>query len=1211
MRNISILILFSLFINISAFSIDRKQQTVIPLFKPTVLELDTMDVNTIKAWYRSDGEFFYNHKDDIPGFVWPKGGAVSAIFSSAMWIGAKVKKTDDTTSKEVRVAVAGHMSSEYRPGIIFPDGTPDDYTTSNNRYFRVKPNEDTPTTNPDMLEWPWENGAPYHDKDGDGKYNPIVDKPALIWGNEVVYPDMMMYTVYNDADEAFHNHRYGWGRTRPLGVEVRQLNWAYNRSGPFGQMVFMRFEIINKAVANDDPDINRSLANWDSTYLVVWSDPDLGYAFDDYMGVDTTIFDRATGEKRNLGYCYNGDNNDEPAGYGVAPPAVGYKYFQGPRIYTGLETDTAKWSGRKLIGYKNLNVSGFNFYCNPGQGGCTNPDWYDPDNFTHTYNVMQGFTRSGRPWIDPNGDTTRFVFAGDPVKDIGWTNKNLLPPSDVRLTLPAGPFTMAPGDTQQVVVGVIVGRGSDNLNSITVLRSYSDLSQTLFNNNFKLPVAPPNPKLEYSFTDGNLLLTWDNEAESFSNYDARFDSTTWKFHGYSLYQTNDPLLRPNAKIEKIGTYYIKGGRDKVYDWVPVPNVDEPVWMKIWEGNSEGIINHLLLEKDYIAHKPFIAGRPYYFILTATAIAEYEDTDTTKAKTITGLKVLESPRNVITIVPKKPVAGTDFPSGANYGDFVPHNKWFSNKNFDDAVQIKVVDPWKVGTSGNKFTLRLPGYEIIDTTPTDTSVKINLKNIYTKPPKYKITFDGVGTEVYQWRLWQNVDYIRDSSVIEKIRDTSKYTLYSDDNTIRGDTLILSFNNFSGDENYPVVSNVMAKVIKQPVGVRRRSQSPTGWSYQGKRWFTGLRGVKMDDTVASIPALRIPATPIVAYPRIGVLQNITSGLKTDSLRRVEIRFSNTNTQKAYRYIQNFLLRPRRGIIHPEFRPFVVDTNGFGYLYQDYEMYPMGDPSLGRTVPFTVWEVDSVYGDGKPRQLTVAIVERNDTLYTKTIGSQGQDTTIYNFKGNVDARWSPSPYTVNNSLEGDEIILIFRSAYSDTVNPEYTVKPDMGPKFAGLPLMYAFGMRRINSTSNWSEGDVASIRPNYGLSAGKVFEFEVKAPQVGMKDLAKLRNELTRIKVVPNPYFASHQLQANPFDSFVTFTNLPAECKIRIFNLVGDMVAVIEHNSNDIIDNSATRWDLKNHAGISVASGMYIAHIEAPGIGDRIVKFAIFIQEERLDTF
>ena len=32
---------------------------------------------------------------------------------------------------------------------------------------------------------------------------------------------------------------------------------------------------------------------------------------------------------------------------------------------------------------------------------------------------------------------------------------------------------------------------------------------------------------------------------------------------------------------------------------------------------------------------------------------------------------------------------------------------------------------------------------------------------------------------------------------------------------------------------------------------------------------------------------------------------------------------------------------------------------------------------------------------------------------------------------------------------------------------------------------------------------------------------------------------------------------------------------------------------------WDLKNQNNISVASGLYIFHIDAPGVGEKIVKW------------
>ena len=49
---------------------------------------------------------------------------------------------------------------------------------------------------------------------------------------------------------------------------------------------------------------------------------------DDLVGCDT--LPDGTGKPRSLGYVYNSTNND--GGYGSKPPALGYDFFQGPRV---------------------------------------------------------------------------------------------------------------------------------------------------------------------------------------------------------------------------------------------------------------------------------------------------------------------------------------------------------------------------------------------------------------------------------------------------------------------------------------------------------------------------------------------------------------------------------------------------------------------------------------------------------------------------------------------------------------------------------------------------------------------------------------------------------------------------------------------------------------------------------------------------------------
>jgi hypothetical protein len=51
--------------------------------------------------------------------------------------------------------------------------------------------------------------------------------------------------------------------------------------------------------------------------------------------------------------------------------------------------------------------------------------------------------------------------------------------------------------------------------------------------------------------------------------------------------------------------------------------------------------------------------------------------------------------------------------------------------------------------------------------------------------------------------------------------------------------------------------------------------------------------------------------------------------------------------------------------------------------------------------------------------------------------------------------------------------------------------------------------------------------------------------------------------------------------------------------LVQTLYHNSN--IDNGQEPWNLISRDGMDIAYGVYVFHIDAPGIGSFIGKFAI----------
>jgi hypothetical protein len=107
----------------------------------------------------------------------------------------------------------------------------------------------------------------------------------------------------------------------------------------------------------------------------------------------------------------------------------------------------------------------------------------------------------------------------------------------------------------------------------------------------------------------------------------------------------------------------------------------------------------------------------------------------------------------------------------------------------------------------------------------------------------------------------------------------------------------------------------------------------------------------------------------------------------------------------------------------------------------------------------------------------------------------------------------------------------------------------------------------------------------------------------IAALRNDqatavsaLDTIGVVPNPYYAYSAYEVSQLDARIKITNLPQKCTITIYSVDGVQVRKI---SRDDASVTSYDWDLKNDAGIPIASGLYIIHVNAPGLGEKTLKW------------
>ena len=470
---------------------------------------DYISVNECLMWIGNNGMSSHNPTTDASGFFWPEGenATVASVFADGIvWGGIH----------EGMVKVNG---ATYRYGLtagkILQNGEADDSNDPRYKIFKIRKDwESLPDDSIksqyqyDYENWPGDLGAPFVDLNGDGIFTKGIDEPDFI-GDEV------LFYVANDLDSFYTEFTYG---SPPIGLEFQQTLFAYN-TPELKDAVFKKVKLINK-----------SNSPIDSMYITYWTDDDMGWANDDFVGFDKVL---------NLGYSYNGDNDDED-NYGPAPPTVGHLLLQGP-IVKGELTDSALYNGKYLTGYNNLPMTSSMFYIG------SSAIFGDPELGVYAgagqfYYQMQGRLWNGDPVLNPvTGDTTVFGLDGDPVNGIGWyegegwSGGEL--PADRRYIMSSGPFTMAPGDTQEVVYAIFMARGSSNIQSVAELKKSARLLHEFWGNDIPVSVSRnnnltptqfslsqnyPNPfnpstTIKYSIPQSTVILSKAKNLQDFSS----------------------------------------------------------------------------------------------------------------------------------------------------------------------------------------------------------------------------------------------------------------------------------------------------------------------------------------------------------------------------------------------------------------------------------------------------------------------------------------------------------------------------------------------------------------------------------------------------------------------------------------------------------------------------------------------------------------------
>ncbi len=129
--------------------------------------------------------------------------------------------------------------------------------------------------------------------------------------------------------------------------------------------------------------------------------------------------------------------------------------------------------------------------------------------------------------------------------------------------------------------------------------------------------------------------------------------------------------------------------------------------------------------------------------------------------------------------------------------------------------------------------------------------------------------------------------------------------------------------------------------------------------------------------------------------------------------------------------------------------------------------------------------------------------------------------------------------------------------------------------------------------------------------YRIKIDGKQSTPLNVEEVESALDLINVVPNPYYAYSVYENSATDNIVKITNLPQQCDVSIYSLDGKFIRKYERFAQggrkpiqnapipETLFGTDIEWDLKNDNGIPVASGVYFIHIEAPGLGERVIKW------------
>ncbi len=1324
--------------------------------------LRDLEWNNVRALIETGGSLWQDRATSQASYEVPKGGGVSSLYAGALWMGGI---SPDQQLKLAALTFRGR-GNDYWTGPLTNDGSaeidadvcnqydeffvstrsdaqrhrqyydavaggtvdeefPDGYAMPS--YFRDYPAHGNTEANQDYYL------APFKDYDGDGFYSPDNgDYPWYDFLQEIdcknrkredivpLYGDRNFYWIFNDKGNV-HSESQG----EPIGMEIRAQAFAFSTNDEVNNMTFHNYVLINQGT--------QTLAN---TYFGVWVDADVGTATDDYVGCDV---------QRGLGYSYNGDAVDEPSsssqGYGENPPAVGIDFFEGPyqdadSIDNPLTSNFSNAVDSLGIPYEGIGIGygdgvvdnerfgmrRFVYYNNSG-----NQINGEPSTPLHFYNYMNGIWKNGQKmayggdgvsaatganldieadYMFP-GDTDPFNWGTGGTNAEPWTEvTSNNPPADRRFIQAAGPFTLEPGDYNNITMGVVWARATagDPEESVKLMRIADDKAQALFDNCFEIVSGPDAPDVTVQELENELILYLTNDNPLSNNYREdylqfdpgipKFDidgelydslSRSYFFEGYQIYQLANSEVSPAdlGDIDQARLIFqcdVANDIDVVVNYVQDTEMGLPVPTLMANGDNEGVSHSFQVTKDAFAQgdNALINHKTYYFMALAYGYNNYEEYD---ANTGSGQDVQYKASRKAAVgsiriysgTPHKPTPESGgLIQSAAYGDGVALTRLEGQGNgLNDValtleseeallasgngklaevtyeggfgpVSVRVVDPLSVPNA--QFELRILGeagdldegedveWVLTNTTMLDTAMTSSdsSKAIVTSDRTIDILNEqlilrwGLGVTVHQQVYPSGTDIatpLNSSITFSNAQEPWLLGLpdgegFTEDNWIRSGTQ-------EGDDEsaYELVYNDLMDEDEVYEGFLGGTWAPysvvsytesdvedpaTGTTYEFTPLYAPTRGnlirLQQWNTPKSTTSVDVVFTkdrdkwtrcPVLEMQPNTVLAENATGASGSS-EKMNLR--------RHASVDKYGLTAAEGGNAGEANL----TNNVGMSW-----FP------GYAIDLTTGErLNMAFGEDS----WLSADNGKDMVWNPSPNAKysGGQHWIYVFKNGQAASGTQNrmPAYDKGAFLMEQLVdpnisserRAFRdcawvgSALSNRDFPMLSVEEGLIPNETRVSLRVARPYDKY-STVVVDTDNVDNAENNWD----PLYTFETVDVATRVNEVTVLEDMLEEINVVPNPYYAYSQYETNKLDNRVKIVNLPEICTVRIYNLSGTLIRT--YDKADPL--TYVDWDLKNEANVPIAGGVYIIHVDVPGVGQAIRKWFGVMRPVDLDNF